>query len=134
MALPAGLLQAVSSPGGGKIALVVGAGCSVEPPTSVPTAQTCSIEVHRRLLADGVLQDGDCSDPKDLSLVADAVFARTSSQRDIVERLCEQYDLKFAKANDGYLIAAAMLCEGVISSVVTLNFDLALSSAITDMS
>ena len=133
MVLPAELLQAVSSPGGGKIALILGAGCSVEAPTCVPASQECSVEVHRRLLADGVLQTGDCTDPTDLSLVADAVFAKKNLQRDVVERLCEQYDLKLASPNDGYLIAAAMLCEGAISSVVTLNFDLALSNALSEL-
>lgn len=131
--LPADLLQAISARGGGKLALVVGAGCSVEAPTSVPVAQQCSVEVHRRLLADGILQNGDCEDSNDLSLVADAVFAKRNSQRDVVERLREQYDLKLATPNDGYLIAAAMLCEGAISSVVTLNFDLAISNALSEL-
>lgn len=130
MDLPVELLQAISSPGGGKIALIVGAGCSVEAPTGVPVASKCSIEVHRRLLADGVLENGDCTDPTDLSAVADAVFAKKRSQRDVVDRLREQYDLKLATPNDGYLIAAALLCEEAISSVVTLNFDLALSIAL----
>lgn len=94
MDLPVELLQAISSPGGGKIALIVGAGCSVEAPTGVPVASKCSIEVHRRLLADGVLENGDCTDPTDLSAVADAVFAKKRSQRDVVDRLREQYDLK----------------------------------------
>ena len=67
MALPAQLLKAVSSPGGGKIAIVVGAGCSVEAPTCVPVEHDCSVEVHRRLVANGVLQNGDCTDPTDLS-------------------------------------------------------------------
>jgi hypothetical protein len=133
MALPTDLLQGVSSPGGGKIALVVGAGCSVEAPTRIPVARQCSEEVHRRLLADGVLQTGDCTDPSDLSLVADAVFAKMNSQRDVVERLRDQHDLKLATPNDGYLIAAAMLCERAISSVVTLNFDLAISNALSEL-
>jgi len=133
MSLPPELLQAVSSPGGGKIALVVGAGCSVEPPTGIPVAHECSREVHRRLVADGILQIGDCTDPTDLSLVADAVFEKRNSQRDVVERLRDQYDLKLATPNDGYLIAAAMLCENAISSVVTLNFDLALSNALSEL-
>ena len=133
MALPAALLEAISSPGGGKIALVVGAGCSVEAPTSVPVSSVCSQEVHRRLVADGVLQNGDCSDPTDLSLVADAVFSKRHSQRDVVERFREQYDLKLATPNHGYCIAAAMLCEGAITSVVTLNFDLALSNALSEI-
>src|SRR5437763_565791 len=114
MALPPQLLQAVASPGGGKIALVLGAGCSVEPPTHIPMARDCSREVHRHLVDDGVLQNGDCADPADLSLVADVVFAKTGSQRHVVERLGALYDLKLATPNHGYLNAAAMLCEGAI--------------------
>lgn len=133
MALPPDLLQAVSTQGGGKIALVLGAGCSVEAPTCVPVSSVCSAEVHRLLVADGVLQNGECANPADLSIVADAVFAKTSLQRPVVERLRAQYDLKLATANDGYRIAAAMLCEGVITSVVTLNFDLALTHALSDI-
>lgn len=63
MALPPELLQAVSSPGGGKVALVLGAGCSVEPPTNIPVSSVCSTEIHRLLVADGILQKGDCADP-----------------------------------------------------------------------
>ena len=133
MTLPAQLLNAVSSPGGGKIAIVVGAGCSVEAPTCVPVEHDCSVEVHRRLVANGVLQNGDCTDPTDLSLVADAVFEKKQSQRDVVELLRDQYDLKLAPPNDGYRIAAAMLCEGTVSSMLTLNFDLALSNALSEL-
>ena len=133
MALPAQLLNAVSSPDGGKIAIVVGAGCSVEAPTCVPVEHDCSSEVHRRLVASGVLQNGDCTDPTDLSLVADAVFEKKQSQRDVVELLRDQYDLKLAPPNDGYRIAAAMLCEGAVSSMLTLNFDLALSNALSEL-
>lgn len=91
MPLPPELLQAVSSRGGGRIALVLGAGCSVEAPTSIPVSNVCSNEIHRRLIADGVLQNGDCSDPGDLSILADAVFNKRNSQRDVVERLRDQY-------------------------------------------
>jgi hypothetical protein len=133
MVLPAELLQAISTPGGGKVALVVGAGCSVEKPTGVPVSSECSREIYRRLVADGVLVDGDCEDPADLSLVSDAVFRKRDSQRDVVDRLREQYDLKLAPPNLGYSIAAAMLCEGILSSVVTLNFDLALSNALSEL-
>ncbi len=125
--LPPRLLEAVSSPGGGKIALVLGAGCSVEWPTNIPVSSECSTEIHRRLVADRILLDGDCENPSDLSAVADVVFAKRNSQRDVVERLRDEYDLKLATPIDGYWIAAALLFEGVISSVVTLNYDLALS-------
>jgi hypothetical protein len=131
MALPPELLQAVSAPGGGKIALVIGAGCSVEQPTNIPVSRVCSNEIHRRLIDDGVLQDGDCANSDDLSALADAVFSKRNSQRDVVERLCEKYGLKLATPNQGYWIAAALLCEGAIASVVTLNYDLALSTALS---
>ena len=130
MSLPPDLLHAVSAPGGGKISIVLGAGCSVEAPTSVPLTRQCSEEIHRQLVDDGVLQDGDCSDPTDLSCLADAVYAKTGSQRDVVERFSSQYDLKLATPNDGYLLVAAMLYERVVTSVVTLNFDLALTTAL----
>ena len=104
-----------------------------EAPTCVPVERHCSAEVHRRLVANGVLQNGDCTDPTDLSLVADAVFEKNRSQRDVVELLREQYDLKLAPPNDGYRIAAAMLCEGTVSSMLTLNFDVALSTALSEL-
>jgi hypothetical protein len=133
MPLPPELLQAVSSPGGGKIALVLGAGCSVEPPTNIPVSSVCSTEIHRCLVADGILREGGCPNPADLSALADAVFIKRNSQRDVVERLRDQYGLKLATPNDGYRIAAALLFEGVISSVVTLNYDLALSTALSEL-
>lgn len=131
MALPNDLLLAVSASGGGKVALIVGAGCSVEPPTGIPTARECSTEVYRRLVDDGVLQDGDCPDPGDLSALTDVVVTKTRSQADVVVRLVDQFPLKLPTPNDGHLVAAAMLCEGAISSIVTLNFDLALSAALS---
>lgn len=131
MPLPSELLRAVSSPGGGRMALVLGAGCSVEPPTGIQVSTACSLEIHRLLVADGILQEKECAEPEDLSAVADAVFERYGSQRAVVERLRDSYELKLAAPNDGYLIAAALLCEGTISSIVTLNYDLALSNALS---
>ena len=93
----------------------------------------CSNEIHCQLIADGILQEEDCADPSDLSLLADAVFERQGSQRDVVERLRDQYGFKLAPANAGYCIAAALLCEGAITSIVTLNFDLALSTALSEL-
>jgi hypothetical protein len=133
MPLPAELLQAIASPNGGRLALVIGAGCSVEAPTSIPVSRVCSTEIHRQLVADGILQEGDCPDPTDLSLLADAVFEKQTSQRAVVERLRDQYGFKLAPANAGYSIAAALLCEGAITSIVTLNFDLALTTALSEL-
>jgi len=130
MILPAELLQAVSASGGGKIALVVGAGCSFEAPTAIPLAEICSQECHDRLVANGVLLKGDCAIPSNLSSLADAVVEKTGKQRPLVEQLLQHYELKAASPNEGHLLAAALLREGAIASVVTLNFDLALSTAI----
>lgn len=130
MTLPHELLQAVSAPGGGQITLVVGAGCSVEAPTLIPLAGTCSQQCHDRLVVDGVLAPGDCLAPWNLSCLADAVVAKSGHQRLLVEQLRLNYELKAASPNEGHLLAAALLREGAIASVVTLNFDLALSAAI----
>jgi hypothetical protein len=109
MPLPAKLLQAVSSPGGGRIALVLGAGCSVEAPTNMPISSRWSNEVHRRLVADGILLNDECTNPEDLSAVADAVFAKHGSQREIVERLRDSRALELATPNEGYLNAPSLL-------------------------
>jgi len=126
--LPAELLMAVAHPGGGRIVVVVGAGCSMEAPTSLQQSRDLARAVHRRLRDDGVL-DVDCPNPDDLSSVADAVYAKTGSQRDLVERLPIAL-FRNAQPNDGYLLAAALLCEQAISCLMTLNFDLAMSHAI----
>jgi hypothetical protein len=133
MPLPPELLQAISTPGGGRVALVLGAGCSVEAPTSIPVARRISEEIHRQLVEDGVLENGNCANPADLSLLADAVFDRRGSQRDVVERLLAKYHLKLATANDGYLTAAALLMEGALFSIVSLNFDLAITDALSSL-
>ncbi len=133
MPLPPDLLKAVAAQGGGRISLILGAGCSFEAPTSIPLSRQCSLEMHQRLLADGVLHVGDCANPEDLSALADAVHARANSQHPLVERMRDSYSLHARPPNNGYLIAAALLCEGAVESVVTLNFDVALTGAITDL-
>lgn len=115
------------------MALIIGAGCSFEPPTNVPLARTCSQEIHAQLVADGVLAEGECIHPDDLAALADAVFAKTNSQQALVSQLRERYSLHAKPPNEGYLIAAALLCEGAIGSIVTLNFDVALTGAISDL-
>lgn len=132
MALPADLLHAIAHAGGGRVVLVIGAGTSFEAPTSLPLAQESSVEVHRRLVAEGVLANGDCESPEDLSCVADAVVAATGSQRGLVERL-PLGRFRHAEPNEGSLIAAALLRERAIGCVMTLNFDLGMSAALTSL-
>lgn len=127
-ALPPELLHAVSERAG-RIALVIGAGCSLEQPTNLRLASHYAEDAHRQLVANGVLMDTDCATPWDLSAVASAVKAKCGEQAPMV-RCLPRNDFRLAQPNDGYLLAAALLRERVIADVLTLNFDLALTHAL----
>ena len=131
MPVPPDVLGAASDPVGGRWVLVIGAGCSVEPPTSLQTAAVCAREAHRRLRSDGVLSQ-DCENPNDLSVVADAVFAETGGQQDLVAKL-PLARFRSASPNQGHYFAAALLIERSLAGVVTLNFDLAMSTALAKL-
>lgn len=132
MKLPSDLLKAISQMEGGRVVLVVGAGCSAEPPTSLPLSRELALNAHRRLIEDGVLDNGDCLEPDNLSCVADAVWSKTNSQRELVVRFpCDGF--RQAEPNRGHLLTAAMLYEQALSCVMTLNFDLALSNALSQI-
>ena len=131
MPIPPSILRAASDPSGGQWVLVIGAGCSLEPPTNLPASAACAQEAHRRLRSDGLLSQ-DCPYPDDLSAVADAVFAETGSQAALVERLPLQR-FRSASPNPGHYLAAALLIERSLAGIVTLNFDLALSTALAHL-
>lgn len=130
--LPADLRLAVAHPQGGRVVLVIGAGCSVEAPTGLPLARQCASEAHRRLVEDGVLAPGACPDPTDLSVLADTVVATTGGQAELVRRLPREA-FRVATPNGGHLIAAALLREQAVACVLTLNFDLAMSAALSQL-
>lgn len=130
--LPSEILQAIAARGGGRVVLVIGAGASFEYPTEIPLARECSQDAFQQLVDDGVLQQDDCSEPSDLSELAEVVHAKTGGQRDLVERLPKR-KLRFAPPNVGSLIAAALLREGAVSAVLSLNFDLSLQRALAEL-
>ncbi len=130
--IPAGLLQAVSFEGGGRLALVIGAGCSVEPPTDIPLAQALSTEANRKLVLDGVLEDGECGDPDNLAVLASLIFLKTQSQHDLVSRF-PLAKLKTAKPNLGHRLLVALMTEHAISYVLSLNIDLAVQNASSEL-
>jgi hypothetical protein len=132
MALPADLLGAIAHEDGGRVVLVIGAGCSIEAPTGLPLASACAEEAHRKLVEDGILNEGDCPDPSDLSCLADAVRDGQGSQRPLVERM-PLTRFRNAEPNEGHLLAAAMMREFAVKAVVTLNFDLAVSTALASL-
>ena len=131
-ALPPQLLNAVSSPGGGRIALVLGAGCSTEEPTCLPLSGDLAEECNRKLVADGILDKDEVEDCRDLSAIAEAVVNKTGSQRDLVERFPPD-TFRNAQPNEGYLIMAALLLEGALSNTLTLNFDTAARTALANL-
>ena len=126
--LPAELLHAVAERSG-RIALVVGAGCSLEPPTSLKLSTTYSLDVYRQLVHDGLLEDGECNTPEDLSALTSTVWEKHGGQAPVVERL-PRNEFRQAQPNRGYLIAAALLRERVASAVLSLNFDLAMTTGL----
>ena len=126
--LPPDLLRDFTDPAGGKVTLIIGAGCSVEPPTNLPLATELSREAYRRLIRDGKLAS-ECDDPENLSQVADAVYDEYDSQKPLVGRMNIQ-QFKNVQPNDGHLIAAALMRERIVAGVVTLNYDDAASQAI----
>lgn len=129
--LPGALLQAVAQRSG-RVTIVVGAGCSLENPTGLKLGGDYSKQAFEQLVLDHMMDASDCANPWDLSELATAVHLRHGSQAALVERLPrEKY--QFAKANQGYLLAAALMAEGSVAYVATLNFDLALSHAITEV-
>lgn len=133
MNLPPQIMSAIAAPEGGKVVLVIGAGCSVEQPTNLPAGRQLSINTCRQLVADGVLQDGECPDPSDLSALADLIKRKNyGKQEELVSRL-PITEFKNAKPNEGHKIAAALLVERAVINIVTLNFDLTLSHALSEI-
>ncbi|WP_157581714.1 hypothetical protein [Phycicoccus sp. Soil803] len=115
------------------MALVLGAGCSLEAPTNLQLASAYSEDAHRKLVLDGVLDGTECGDPTDLSALASAVVAKTGSQAPLV-RCFPLGAFRLARPNKGYLIAAALLREQALDTVLTLNFDLGMTNALTALS
>ncbi len=128
--VPAPLVAAVAQPGTGQIAIVLGAGCSMDAPTNLASASDYAKRAYRDLVEQRIIVDG-CCDREDLGALADAVFAITGSQEALVDILRRQ--LANASPNDGHKIAASLLAEGIVGLILTLNFDRALDTAISDI-
>ena len=125
--LPSELLHAVAQRSC-RVALVLGAGCSLEAPT-VYNSPGSTRWTHIAGLSKMAFF---MSRERRLRPTFPDWLPRgggDGEQSDLVRRLPSQ-DFRLARANSGYLIVAALLREQAIDSVLTLNFDLALSSAL----
>jgi hypothetical protein len=98
----------------------------------MPLARDLSREAHRKLVHEGVLAEGECADPADLAALATLVFQRTGSQTALLRQFPVD-QMKLARANAGYLMLIALMVEGAISHVLSLNFDLAAQNAAADL-
>lgn len=130
MVLPDAVLHSIADEAGGKVTLIVGAGCSVEAPTNLPLAGDLAEECNRKLVADGVLAVGAVDNPRDLTEVAEAVFAAQGGQQKALVARFPPRIFKTASPNHGHELTVALINENAVGSVITLNFDHALSSAI----
>jgi len=121
-------LHAIAAPGGGQVALVIGAGCSVEAPTSMPLAGALAQEAYRQLVLDQILVEGQCAEPWDLAALASIVWAATQGQTELVKRFPREA-MRQARPNLGYKLLAALMAEHAIGHVLSLNFDFAVENA-----
>jgi hypothetical protein len=112
------------------LCLVLGAGCSIDPPTGLNTGSEYAVDAHRKLVDANVIGPADCADPSDLALLADVVFERTvpKSQRLLVEQL-PRAGFRDAEPNEGHLVAVALLVEQIVGLLLTVNIDMALDHA-----
>lgn len=130
--IPAELLQSLSVPGGGQVALVIGAGCSVDHPTSIPLAGDLSESVERQLVLNGRLQANQCPNPRDLAALASLMFQLCNNQVELVQCFPIRR-MRLARANLGYRLLVALMAEGAVSHVLSLNFDLAIQNAAAEL-
>lgn len=134
IAMPEEILEAISHESGGRVVLVIGAGTSHDEPTNLPLAGALARECYERLVADHVISRDACGvdDQNDLSAIADVIFEITESQQALVDRFPPQRFLR-AEPNEGNLIAAALMREGKVPTILSLNFDLAQDTALTSV-
>jgi hypothetical protein len=130
--LPPALLHCVAAPSGGLLAIVTGAGSSMEWPTNLVSGADYSEIAFRALVDDTLLEPNACANPRDLSELADVVFDIYNSQVHLTDRL-PRAAWRGASPNEGHRIAAALLIDGVVRTIVTLNYDLAFQTALSEL-
>ncbi|WP_105185125.1 hypothetical protein [Micropruina glycogenica] len=91
-----------------------------------------SMDAHHRLVNDGLLSPGDVVNDWDLAELADVVWNKFGSQKELTDRL-PRHDWRMAEPNRGHHEAAALLAEGAVRSVLTINYDLAQEHALVDV-
>ena len=85
------------------------------------------------MVLNGRLQANQCQDPSDLAALATLVHQLCgNSQAELVQ--CFPINrMRLAKPNLGYKLLVALMAEGAISYVLSLNFDLAVQNAAAEL-
>jgi hypothetical protein len=132
--IPPDILRALVESGGAQITLILGAGCSMAKPPGLKSAAVLAKDAYNRLVSEGVLPEGSLNenDQWDLTKVAGVVKTETGSQLELTRRLPVTEFIN-AECNDGHRIAVALMLEGAIAYVVTLNYDKSMSHALAEL-
>lgn len=104
----------------------------MEEPTGLQSGATYSKFAFDQLVLDGVIESKDVTDQYDLSELAEVVTDVTGSQFALTSRLPIRA-WQLAQPNKGHMAAAALLMEGAVRNIVTLNYDLAFQSAMVNL-
>lgn len=130
--IPPDLLHAVSLPNQGRVSLVIGAGCSIEKPTSIPSASRLADDARKALVRDGTIAETECPEPCSLPALTSVVFQKLGTQAPLVSKL-PMDKMRVARPNDGHKVLVALMIEGAVAHVLSLNFDLAVQNAAAEL-
>src|SRR4029077_20396093 len=106
MNLPPSLSAAVLGPPDGRLALVIGAGCSIDEPTCLKLAGDYAEDAYRILIEAEVPGAAECN-RRDLSALAELAFNEIGNQ-EMVTRVLPIGEFRSATPNEGHKIAIAL--------------------------
>jgi hypothetical protein len=130
--IPPEILTAVTRETGGGLAVILGAGCSLEPPTRLRLATYYAQRGYKRLVANGqVPEDGEL-DANDLAAVASHCVEHAG--RPALRELLPVESFRTAESNCGTQIVVALIREDIVRTLVTLNLDMSVNHALTELS
>jgi hypothetical protein len=130
--IPEPILAAVTRDTGGGLALILGAGCSLESPTGLKLASYYAQDGYRRLVANGRVPENP--DLRDNDLGAVASHCVEHAGRDALRELLPIEPFLTAESNPGTQIVMALMREDIVRMVITLNLDLSATHALTQVS
>lgn len=115
------------------VVIVVGAGVSIPPPTSLPSGNDIATTLKDKLSRTGLAKYVNESTPDDLLDIVDAVVSPSSDALQVVQKMIlESFEFTTAPWNYAHLAITLLMAEGVIQ-VLSTNWDTCIERA-ADMS